>query len=167
MTYDFVVGTERRKGHVTQSRSRKEERAPTTRSSQTKWCLDDVDTIEMSDGETAMVYWDAEVFGEGGDPDLVMREERDLALILNCEGEIWIGRSEPTLDGRIGLAVYNERGKILMVGIGDLVTLPGGKKRLQGGLENPFSWRAASPKACAHVKPYVKPTQDKPDAGTK
>jgi hypothetical protein len=169
MTYDFVIYQDRHKGHVTESTSGEEPGAPTFAGTHDHWHLADVDTITLSRGQEAKVFWDAEIFGDRGDPERLLQEERDVALILNCEGESWIGRSEPTLDGRIGLAVYNDKGKVLMVGVGDLVTLANGTRRLQGAVENPFSWRAASPKGCHHLSSNFIPDQPyaagAPDAG--
>ena len=34
-----------------------------------------------------------------------------------------IARSDPTLNDRVGVAVYNEHGKVIFVGIGDLVEI--------------------------------------------
>jgi hypothetical protein len=157
MTYEFVIGSKRWRGHVVRTTHGPSKKPPAVRGSHRHWNTQEVDTIEMSHGDTARIYWDSEVFGDQADPDLLLREERDVALVINCEGEPWILHSEPTLDGRIGLIVYNKTGKALLTGTGELVRSARRDKRLRASLTNVFSWRAASPKACAHMTANIGP----------
>jgi hypothetical protein len=71
------------------------------------------------------IYWCDEIFGTNGDAQLLRqaREDgmpRDIGLIEIPDCQKWIIRSEPTVDGRIGITILNSKGRILFCGIGDI-----------------------------------------------
>jgi hypothetical protein len=151
--------------------------------------LEHVELITTSDDRfQPKVFWNNEIFGPEGriDPMLDDRdgEPLDLALINIREDNddfTWILRSEPTIDGRIGVTISNSR-KPLFVGIGDITEVE--FTPLREGLPSKsghiftftfheiYSWRHGSPIGSAHTSgadrvssPSVQPDYGVPDGG--
>lgn len=132
------------------------------------------------------VFWREDVFGVNGN-GLLLTEERDgvpldIALVEALEGQVWIVRSEPTLDSRIGITISNTNGKVLFTGIGDLTphtftSEDPEVKPIQGHFftfyfSEVYSFRRSSPMSCAHtsgadrqMSPAIDPTLKHPDGG--
>lgn len=114
----------------------------------------------------------------------MVAELRRIALVEVRDGQVWILRSEPTLDNRIGLTISNSKGKPLFTGIGDLTEVeyaplrPGVKPKKGHAFAFVFSeiysWRRSSPLSCAHTSgadrvhsPSVMPDHSAPDGGSR
>jgi len=106
------------------------------------------------------VFWNKEIFGPAGNPTLLKTGHHDLALIEFFEGQVFVGRSEPTIDDRIGLAIVTEKGRTLFTGVGDLLEIPAPAPvpyhQLIASLDLVYQFKAASPSGCAHIRPYVR-----------
>lgn len=136
------------------------------------------------------VFWNDELFGPEGRIDSMLDdrggEPLDLALIQireDREDFTWIIRSEPTMNGRIGVTISNTR-KPLFVGIGDITEveftpLREGLPRKSGHIftftfHEIYSWRRGSPFGCATTSgsdrvnsPSVYPDYSSPDGGVR
>jgi hypothetical protein len=173
LTYDFTLDNgERIKGGSLRTEINPERDQPEFPGSDIQCDLENVDSIVLSDDRTVQVFWAQDVFGPDGDPLLLMEDQpRDLGLIVTCEGQTWILRSEPTLDDRIGLNISNERGKTLFTGVGDLVEIAEPRiHQLIASFDAVYRWRRSSPKACAHCHGAVRkggggPDYSAPDGG--
>lgn len=111
-----------------------------------------VDRITLSDGRHVDLYWATKLFGPNGDKRLLTQEPQQAGLVVPFEGRPFICRTEPTLDGRVGIAIESERGKTLFVGTGDVVEGKGGLTRefISFG-QAVYAWKHASPSGCAHT----------------
>jgi hypothetical protein len=151
--------------------------------------LEGVEVITTTDARfTPKIFLAADVFGPDGEASLLMEdldgELRDIALLEVREGQVWIVRTEPTLDDRVGVTIANADGKVLFTGIGDVTPveftpLREGLKRKRGhvltfAFSEIYKWRRSSPMQCGHTagayrapSPAVNPDYSAPDGGTK
>jgi hypothetical protein len=137
---------------------------------------------------TPRIYWSDEVFGTDGDAQLLMNDREgvplDIALIEVRPGQVWILRSEPTMDDRVGITISNSSGKVLFTGIGDVTPveftpLKPDLKPKQGHIltfvfNEVYRWRRSSPMSCGHTSgadrqasPAAYPDYSSPDGGTR
>jgi hypothetical protein len=181
ITYEFVVSRGKRiRGASTWTTSERRPTQPSFKGSAMKCDLDNVDVVQLSDGRKLAVFWNDELFGPKGRPKRLLQRAHDLALIRTFERQVLLARSEPTLDGRIGIWVVNQEGKPLFTGIGDLVEFPPpiGVEQLLASVEPTFRWKRSSPSGCAHTNSYIRkdkgvvqggpqapPSQPPPDGG--
>ncbi|MCG5213003.1 hypothetical protein [Streptosporangium sp. KLBMP 9127] len=167
ISYDYGLdGGERVKGGSLWTERKSETKQPTFNGSQISCDLENVDSIILNDGRAVKVFWDKEVFGVGGDPTLLLRGHRDVALISTFEGQTLVARAEPTEDGRIGIAIENENGKALFVGMGDLIEIDHPAKfQLLADFSHVYQWRRSSPSSCAHTHGSIRVTPTTPGHG--
>jgi hypothetical protein len=132
------------------------------------------------------IFWSDEVFGPRGSLEPLKRPVHhsalDIGLIQVHHDEYWVIRSEPTWDDRYGIGVYNEAGRVLFVGVGQLA--PVDYRPLLAGLapknghaltihfNNVFTWGTSNPVGNAHttgsvrvVSPAAFPDYSAPDGG--
>jgi hypothetical protein len=128
--------------------------------------------VELTDGRRVRVFWNANLFGERFAHESLQAGPCVLARIDAFARYKLVARSEPTVDHRLGVTISNEEGKVLMLGVGDVVKGEHGHHLVVQGHET-YQWRAASPSACAHTNyavrnPGTTPVKLKeaPDAGT-
>jgi hypothetical protein len=137
---------------------------------------------------TYTVAWGAtDIFGPDGNALLLLDNQegipRDIALFQFHEGETWIARSEPTLDNRLAITVANEKNKVLLTGIGDLVEIdfeplkpdlpPKKGHQLIVTYHETYKWKQSNPGGCAHcagstrtTTPSATPDYSAPDGGS-
>lgn len=164
----FLRDGEEMRGASLSTWSGPEDSQPRTGASDIECDLSSVDTILLTEDRSVKIYWARGLFDVKGGPAVLMEEPRDVALITNCEGGVWVVRSEPTVDGRIGLSVANEAGKALFIGTGDLIELrdpDDDPYQLIAVFEHVYQWRQSSPKACAHCHGAIR-KGGRPDGGT-
>jgi hypothetical protein len=173
LTYHFILedGAVLR-GAALRSKVQPEECQPEFPGSDIRCDLERVEIVILSDARFApKIFWSDEVFGANGNAQLLLDEREgvplDIALIeLTPSGPVWIMRSEPTTDDRIGMTVSNSKGKVLFAGIGDLtpVELLPLKKNLKPrkghvvtfGFHEIYKWRRASLGGTAHTTGSVR-----------
>ena len=66
-----------------------------------------------------------------------------------------IVKSEPTENGRLGVTVENREGKVLLLGMGDILADEEHRYFISQGAEV-YQWRRASPSSCAQTNYTVK-----------
>jgi hypothetical protein len=131
--------------------------------SKIKCDLDKVEVIILSDPRfRPKIFWSDEVFGRNGRPE-ILKEKRqddllDFALIEVREGVTWIARSEPTFDDRIGITVFDSKGRVRLAGVGDLTPIetpptepgmdPEHGYRFTYFLKAIYRWGTPNPKGC-------------------
>lgn len=165
-----------------------QEHQPDFPGSDIKCDLERVEVVVTTDPRIRpKIFWREDVFGVNGN-GLLLTEERDgvpldIALIEALEGQVWILRSEPTLDQRIGITISNSNGKVLFTGIGDLTphTFTSENpdlKPVQGHIftfyfSEIYSFQRSSPMSCGHTSgadrkesPALYPNFDRSDGGT-
>lgn len=188
LNFEFIL----RDGEVARGTSLYKTREPQKRQpdfpgSDIKCDLERVEVVVTTDLRIRpKIFWRDDVFGKNGN-GLLLTEERDgipldIALIEALEGQVWILRSEPTLDNRIGITISNSKGKVLFTGIGDLTphTFTSENpdlKPVQGHIftfffNEIYSFRRSSPMSCGHTSgadrvssPAVYPDYDSSDGG--
>jgi len=180
ISYEFVVSRGKRiRGASTWTTTQRHPTQPSFKGCRMKCDLENVDVVQLSDGRKLTIFWNEALFGPKGKPKRLLERAYDLALIRTFERQVLLARSEPTLDGRIGIWVVNQEGKPLFTGVGDLVAFPKpiGIEQLLASFEPTFRWRRSSPSACAHTNSYVRkdgvvqggpespPPQPPPDGG--
>jgi hypothetical protein len=169
LTFDFTLNTnEHVKGGSLWTESGPEQDQPRFSGANLECDLESVDRIILSNGRIVKVFWEKSIYGRDGDMSALMKEPRDIALIVTCEGQVLVGKSEPTMDNRIAFTIANEQGKVLYVGMGDLIEVnePLSHQQLLASIENIYSWRSSSPKACAHCHGSVRKPSGRPDLST-
>jgi hypothetical protein len=188
-SYEFILRDgEVLRGATLYSELRREEYQPDFPGSDIRCDLERVEVIATSDERfMPKIFWSDEVFGESGDAALLTGDRQDpldIGLIQIREDQVWIIRSEPTIDDRIGISVFNDRGKVLFTGVGDLT--PVEYSPLRHGLppkkghvltftfHEVFKWRRSSPMECGHTSgsnrvnsPAAYPDYSAPDGGTR
>lgn len=176
-TYHFEENSEAFKGGSVRTENVADDERVAFRGSDIDVDYEHVDHVFLSDGHMAKFYWAQGLLTPDGEPQRLLEGLTDLAIITAaCEGP-WLVRSEPTIEDRVGVFVINEDGKPLFTGVGDLVEVevtpvgePGGRspKRAQQLIvtfEAVYSWRASSPKACAHCHGSARKGNYGPDYG--
>jgi hypothetical protein len=150
--------------------------------------LERVFRLRTTNGDLApKIFWADSIFGADGDARLLLEDRKgalhDIALIQVTEDEVWIARSEPTLDNRLGITVANEENKVLLLGLGDLIEVdlepttpelpPKKGHQLIVTLHESYKWKHASPSGCGHTtgsvrttSPAAFPDYSAPDGGT-
>jgi hypothetical protein len=154
-SYEFVLNDNKRvTGASVEVKPSKEKLAPRCANASIECDIDAVDIVRLSHGGESKVFWDKHAFGADGDPRILLKGPRDVALIVTCEGQVLVVRSDPTANGRVGLAVYNEGNKVLLVGVGDLVEVDVDNARipqLVATFHPAYEYMRWSPKMCAHL----------------
>ncbi len=111
--------------------------------------------VDLTDGRFIRVFWNAALFGQQLDVDSIMRGPCVLATVDAFGRHELTVRSEPTVDNRLGVTVSNPSGKVLLLGMGDIIEDEQGNHLVAQGRET-FQWRKASPSSCAHTNYAVK-----------
>ncbi len=101
---------------------------PTFPGSKIRCDLDTVEVLVLSDPQfKPKIFWSDEVFGSNGKPELLNEKRKDdlldIALIELRQGVTWIMRSEPTMNGRIGIVVFDSSERLRLTGLGDLAPI--------------------------------------------
>ena len=159
VSYDFTDSRGRRfKGLALRTETRGEKAHPKFPTTDIKCNLANVDIIHLRHGAEVKIFWDKLIFGPKGDVLMLKQKARDSALVVSCEGQVLIARTEPLSDGRIGCSVYNAEGRVVLIGVGDLAATDdkGRLDTLVATLSLPYEGMTWSPKGCAHVRPYIK-----------
>jgi hypothetical protein len=105
-----------------------------------------VDRVILSDGQSIDVYWADDLFGPSGDPDILKREPREAAVLLAYDHPPFVLRTEPTLDGRLGITIEEDR-KVRFVGRGDVLETEDGIAFISSGKEI-YPFRPGNPSGC-------------------
>jgi hypothetical protein len=108
--------------------------------------LTSVDRVILSDGQNMDVYWADDLFGPSGDPRILKHEPRAVAVLLAYDHPPFVLRTEPTLDGRLGITI-EEHGKVRFVGRGDLLETEDGIEFVSSGKEI-YPFRPGNPSGC-------------------
>lgn len=165
-----------------------EKRQPEFHGSEIKCDLERVFTLKTSNaGLNPKIFWADDIFGAEGDGLLMLGHHQgvphDIALLQVHENETWIARSEPTLDKRLAITVSNQKNKVLLLGVGDLVEVdfepnrpglpPKKGHELIATLHETYKWIQSNPVSCASCAGSVRqstpaawPNYSAPDGGT-
>ena len=111
--------------------------------------------VELTDGRFLRVFWNAPLFDKRLDVDSLTKGPCIIAVI-NAFGKYeLIVRSEPSLNKRLGVSISNRKGKVLLMGMGDILEDKQGAYLVAEGRET-FQWLRASPSSCAHTNYTVR-----------
>lgn len=111
--------------------------------------------VELTDGRVIRVFWNANLFGGALDVDALTSGPCVLGAVDAFGRHELIVRSEPTVNNRLGVSVCNRTGKVLLLGMGDIIQ-DGKEAHLVAEGRETFQWRRASPSSCAHTNYAVK-----------
>jgi hypothetical protein len=116
----------------------------------TEFDLTAVDHIALSNGRIIRLYWANNIFGSEGDPLVLNRDSTEAALIVAEGCGAFVCRTEPTLDGRVGIVIEDEKRRVRFVGVGDVLETKNGIEFVSHGNEV-YPWRRGNPSGCAHT----------------
>lgn len=112
--------------------------------------------VELTDGRRMRVFWNSVLFGDDVDAEAIMEGPCILAAVDAFGRHELIIRSEPTMDNRLGVTVSNRAGKVLLLGMGDIIRDEKGNHSFFAEGRETFQWRRASPSSCGHTNYAVK-----------
>lgn len=132
----------------------REKSQPRFPSSKIKCDLDNVDLILSSLDRPIKVYWSKDVFGANGNIlRLLEKGYREIALITIGDDHTWVMRAEPTMDGQVGLTVFDQKNQVRLIGVGDVVEVNHRKTRAYHFIatyREVYSWGSRNPRGCEH-----------------